>query len=128
MIKGQPDAVKILRLALDGDLSLRWERPGNVPREVPILYTIMMNNTDTLTNYLNITNTTSFSLRSLEEQVLNNNTTGVCVMFEFSVSGSNDAGMGQPNTIIDTIPICKPAGYFCAWHFMMYSVHLQLQM
>ena len=111
----QPDAVKNLTLVpSDGDLSLSWERPVNVPMEVPILYTVVINNTDTLTSSLNVTNTTSFSLWSLEEQVLNNTATGVCVIFEFSVSGSNDAGMGRPNTTIDTIPICKPAGYFCA--------------
>ena len=106
--KDEPDAVQGLSLGpSDGDLTLSWNRPGNVPTEVPILYTIMINNTNNVT--LNTTTGNSFSLRSLEEQVVNNNPTGVCVMFEFSVSGSNDAGMGRPNTTVDTIPICKPA-------------------
>ena len=110
-IKGQPDAVKNLRLVpSDGDLSLRWEQPDNVPRGVQILYTVIINNTDTLnSSTLSIATNNSFSLRSLEDQVLNNSAPGVCVMFEFSVSGSNDAGMGRPDTIIDTIPICKSA-------------------
>ena len=54
----------------------------------------------------------------------------------FSVSESNDAGMGRPNTTIDTIPICKSARYETKLnvpgkingHFMMHLMHLQLQM
>ena len=94
-----------------GDLILNWERPGNVPSAVEILYTVMINNTDTSNISMSITASNSFPLRSLEEQILNKNAPGVCVMFEFSVTGSNEAGLGRPNTIIDTIPICKSAGY-----------------
>ena len=94
-----------------GNLILNWERPGNVPNAVEILYTVMINNTDTSSISLNITTSNSFSLRSLEERILNETAPGVCVMFEFSVTGSNDAGLGRPNTTIDTIPICKSAGY-----------------
>jgi hypothetical protein len=94
-----------------GDLILNWERPENVPSAVEIRYTVMINNTNTSTSSMNITTSNSFSLRSLEEQVLSESAPGVCVMFEFSVSGANDAGMGQPNIAIDTIPICKSAGY-----------------
>ena len=111
LISDQPDVVSNLRLVpLKGDLILSWERPGNVPEAVPVLYTVAVNSTDASSTSMNITTVTSFSLRALEDQVRNNNPTGVCVMFEFAVSGSNDAGRGQPNTIIDTIPICKPAG------------------
>ena len=94
-----------------GDLILSWERPGNVPRAVEILYTVMINNTDTLNTSIEISSNNSFSLLPLEEQILSETAPGVCVMFEFSVSGSNDAGLGRPNTTIDTIPVCKSAGY-----------------
>ena len=100
-----------LRLVpLKGDLILSWKRPGNVPEAVPILYTVAVNSTDASSTSMNITTITSFSLRALEDQVRKDNPTGVCVMFEFAVSGRNDAGRGWPNTIIDTIPICKSAG------------------
>ena len=111
-IEDQPDVVSNLQLVPSkGDLILSWKRPGNVPEAVPINYTVIINNTDASSTSMNITNGTSFSLRTLEDQVQNNNSPGMCVMFEFSVSGSNDAGSGQPNAVIDTIPICKLARY-----------------
>ena len=112
MVQGEPDAVDNLRLVPSkGDLILSWERPGNVPSAVEILYTVMINNTDTSNSPLHITTSNSFSLRSLEQRIMNETAPGVCVMFEFSVRGSNDAGLGRPNTTIDTIPICKSARY-----------------
>jgi hypothetical protein len=92
-----------------GDLILNWERPDNVPSAVEILYTVTINNTNTSTSSAENTTNHSFSLRSLEEQVLSESAPGICVMFEFSVSGTNDAGVGQPNTIVDTIAMCESA-------------------
>ena len=111
MIKDRPNTIEGLRLVPSdgGDLILRWERPDSVPNEVPILYTVQINNTETSTTYLNITTSNSFSLQFLEDQVMNDTASGVCIMFEFSISGSNEAGAGLPTAIVDTIPICKVA-------------------
>ena len=116
LIKGSPSAVKSLRLVpLEGDLQLKWERPDNVPNEVTVLYAIVINNTETLSSSVNYTTDNFFSLQFLENGLMNDTSpSGVCVMFEFSTSGKNDAGMGPPTTITDTIPICKCKAAVCS--------------
>ena len=129
MIIDQPSAVENLRLVpSNGDLILSWKRPDNVPSEVEILYTLLINNTNTtmLTSSQQL-NITTFSLRDLEAQVLNDSAVGLCVMFEFTVNGRNEAGVGPPNTIVDTIPICKPAACLMSC-LIITCMHLQLQM
>ena len=106
-----PSAIVMDRLQLvpvDEDLILRWDRPSNVPIEVAVDYTVIINSTDesmTIYNQYLTTNETSVSLQFLQDWLLNAGDD--CIMFELSVSSSNDAGSAQLTTIIDSIPLCK---------------------
>ena len=93
----------------DEDLILQWDRPDNVPGEVPVTYQVTVNSTnENVTSlYFPTINETFVSLQLLQDQLLNDSASGDCIMFEFYVSGSNDAGTGPLTTIVDTIPLCK---------------------
>ena len=109
-----------LQLVPKGEgLVLEWDRPDNVPIEVVVNYTVIINSADeNITVYnenLHTVNQTSVSLQFLENRLRNDRTDHDCIMFEFSVSGSNDAGTGQPTGIVDTIPLCKIASK-CGMH------------
>ena len=105
-------------------LILEWDRPSNAPIEVAVNYTVTINSADeNITVYnenLYTVNQTSVSLQFLENQLRKDRAD--CIMFEFSVSGSNDAGTGQPTKIVDTIPLCKIA-LKCGMHKL--GGHLQ---
>ena len=91
----------------DPTLTLEWDRPANVSAQISITYIVDINSTDPNgnMNFRNMTSETFFSVHFLEE--LLSPAQGVCVMFEFSVSGVNIAGLGDTATIIDTVPICE---------------------
>ena len=107
----QPTAMDSLQLVpSDEDLILEWDRPDNVPSEVVIYYTVIIDSTnETMTNYNENFTTTErfFSLQFLQDRIMNDSAGGDCITFELSVFGSNDAGSGPLTTIMDTIPICK---------------------
>ena len=98
-----------LQLVPEGkDLILRWDRPSNVPIEVAVDYTVIINSTNESTTVYNqyfTTNETSVSLQFLQDRLLNAGDD--CIMFELSVSGGNDAGSAELTTIMDSIPLCK---------------------
>ena len=94
------------------DLVLEWDRPDNVPSEVVINYTVIIDSTnESMISYNENFTTTQrfFSLQFLQDRLLNDIAGGDCIMFELSVVGSNDAGTGPLTTITDTIPLCKMA-------------------
>lgn len=101
-----PDVPGNLVLIPDiSELTLEWDRPTNVPPQIPITYLIEINSTEENgTNFppLNTTST-SMSIHFIEELL----TPGDCYMFEFYVSGSNEAGSGSLAWIVDTVPICE---------------------
>ena len=107
----RPSAIVMenLQLVPEGkDLILRWERPSNVPDEVAVNYTVIINSTNERTTIYNqyfTTNETSVSLQFLQDRLLNAGDD--CIMFELSVSSNNDAGSAQLTTIMDSIPLCK---------------------
>ena len=107
----RPNAIMMDKLQLvpmDEDLILQWDRPSNVPIKVAVDYTVIINSTDenmTIYNQYFTTNETSVSLQFLQDRLLNAGDD--CIMFELSVSSSNDAGSAQLTTIMDSIPLCK---------------------
>ena len=85
-------------------LTLEWDRPTNVPSEVQVTYLVESNSTNgNGMNFRNTTSSTSLSVHFLEELLA----AGQCVMFNFFVSGSNEAGPGSRAMIVDTVPICE---------------------
>ena len=109
-----PSAIVMDELQLvpvDEDLILRWDRPSNVPIEVAVDYTIIINSTNDSTavyNQIFTTNETSVSIQFLQAQILNDRDAGDdCITFELSVSSGNDAGSAELTTIMDSIPLCK---------------------
>ena len=109
----RPSAMDNLQLLpMDKDLILEWNRPDNVPIEVAVRYTIVISNINenvTIYNENFTTNRTTVSLQYLQDRLIKGNDGGDCILFEFSVSGTNDAGTGQLTTIMDTLPICMMA-------------------
>ena len=118
MHAGRPSAIVMENLQLepmDEDLILRWDRPRNVPIEVAVDYTIIINSINDSTTVYNryfITNETSVSLQFLQAQILDVNAGDDCITFELSVSGGNDAGSAELTTIMDSIPLCKILVYY----------------
>ena len=100
-----PNAPGNLRLVPAApSLTLEWDRPTNVPDRVPVTYQVEINSTGgSGMNFVNITTLTSLSVHFLEELL----TTGQCVMFDFFVRASNDAGTSPLAGIVDTVPICE---------------------
>ena len=90
----------------DPTLTLEWDHPTNVPIQVSVNYTVEINSTDSdlEMNFRNMTSDTFLSVHFLEERLIARRS---CVMFEFSVSGENIAGLGELARIIDTVPICE---------------------
>lgn len=102
---GSPSAPGNLQLVpADPTLMLEWVRPANVPIEVPVTYLVEINSTDgNGMNFRNVTSSTSLSVHFLEVLLA----AGQCIMYEFFVSGSNEAGSGDLAVIVDTVPICE---------------------
>ena len=69
----------------------------------------LINKNITIYNDNFTTNQTTVSLQYLQDRLIKGNAGGDCILFEFSVSGTNDAGTGQLTTIMDTLPICMMA-------------------
>ena len=117
-----PNAIMMDALQLvpvDKDLILRWNRPSNVPIEVAVDYTIIVNSTNgstTVYNQIFTTNETSVSLQFLQAQILNDNAGDDCITFQLSVSGGNDAGSAELTTIMDSIPLCKILVHILLWY------------
>ena len=86
-------------------LTLEWDRPTNAPAPVQVTYIVDINSTDPNIdmNSRNLTTETFLSVHFLEVLLAR----GQCVMYEFSVTGQNLAGVGETATIIDTVPICE---------------------
>ena len=92
----------------DPTLTLEWDRPAsNSSIPVPLTYIVDINSTDPTVdmNFRNVTTDTFLSIHFLE--LLLSPALGRCVMFSFSVSAMNIAGVGEAATIIDTVPICE---------------------
>jgi hypothetical protein len=92
----------------DPTLTLEWDRPvSNSSIPVPLTYIVDINSTDPSVdmNFRNMTSELRLSIHFLE--VLLSPAPGQCIMFSFSVSASNIAGVGEAATIIDTVPICE---------------------
>ena len=107
----QPSAIvmdKLQLVPMDEDLILQWDRPRNVPIEVAVDYTIIINSTNdstTVYNRIFTTNETFVSLQFLQAQILNDNAGDDCITFQLSVSGGNDAGSAELTTIMDSMCI-----------------------
>ena len=90
--------------ALDGNITMSWSRPLNLPRawipKVNVTYFVTINNTKTNTTYLSI-RTKGSSYTFSEEGI------EVCKTFNFYVTASNDVGNSNPAVVTETIPICK---------------------
>ena len=92
----------------DPTLTLEWDRPvSNSSVPASLTYIVDINSTDPNIdmNFRNVTSETFLSVHFLE--VLLSPSPGRCVMFTFSVSAENIAGVGEPAAIIDTVPICE---------------------
>ena len=92
----------------DPTLTLEWDRPeSNSSIPISLTYIVDINSTDPNVNmnFRNETPNTFISVHFLE--VLLSPAPGQCIMFSFSVSAMNIAGVGEAATIIDTVPICE---------------------
>ena len=120
----QPSAIvmdKLQLVPMDEDLILQWDRPRNVPIEVAVDYTIIINSTNdstTVYNRIFTTNETFVSLQFLQAQILNDNAGDDCITFQLSVSGGNDAGSAELTTIMDSIPLCK----ILVWYKVKFNI------
>ena len=88
---------------------LSWQRPPNIPDDVPLTYHLQITNlTSNRSDVFNITDTLSYPLPD---------GTG-CSLFEFSVAASNDVGNSISLSIMETVPISK----FKGWNEVMATV------
>ena len=75
-----------------------------MPDQVTVSYIVEINSTEeSELNFRNVTSLTSLSVHFLEELLA----MGQCIMFDFTVRGSNEAGLGPLSSITDTVPICE---------------------
>ena len=96
-----------LRLEGSRPAVLMWSRPGNIPADVPINYTVTINSTSStseLDGVYTLVDMLWFSVEFLEDELLNTE----CQGFVFSVIASVvDADNSMPVFTMDTIPLCK---------------------
>ena len=103
--EGVPDPPRNLALQASSTSSslppvLSWQRPPNIPEDVPITYHLQITNlTSNVSDVFNITDL-SYPLPD---------GTG-CSLFEFSVTASNDVGNSTTVSIMEIVPISKFKG------------------
>jgi len=89
--------------ASDGNITLSWSRPFNIPQGVSVSYIVEVNSTMR-------SNVTYERVRTLSTSEVvpedGPNFLG-CETFQFLVTASNEAGDSNPARIEETIPICK---------------------
>ena len=77
---------------------LSWQRPPNIPEDVPLTYHVQITNlTSNISDVFNIRDTLSYPLPEGNG----------CSLFEFSVTASNDVGNSTSVSILETVPISK---------------------
>ena len=100
--KGVPDPPQNLALqasSISPSLPpvLSWQRPPNIPEDVPLTYHLQITNLTSNERVLNMIETLSYPLPD---------GTG-CSLFTFSVTASNDVGNSTTISIMETVPISK---------------------
>ncbi len=119
----RPDPPEGLNLVSQSDtgLTLVWGRPKNALPSVNTTYTMSIYNVTPSGNELylerNLT-TTSYSIHFLEEALLEM----PCQPFQFQVTATNDAGIGNPAIYSETVPICKYT--HCSYINMYVCIHV----
>jgi hypothetical protein len=86
---------------------LEWDRPGNIPLDVAINYTVVVNSTTSnITDGANLSDQTRrFSIGNLEQQLASAED---CQLFTFHVVASVPfADNSIAAVVMDTIPLCK---------------------
>ena len=90
----------LLLTASNGNITLSWSRPPNIPDSVNVTYHVVINSTETNVTYVSlITAATSY--------MFSENNVEYCDTFYFYVTASNDAGNSNTATLKETIPLCK---------------------
>lgn len=89
--------------ASDGNITLSWSRPLNIPQSVSVFYLVEINST-MRPNVTYEPVRTSGTTVVIQEDVPE---LEGCETFEFFVTASNDAGDSDPARIEETIPICR---------------------
>ena len=90
----------LLLISSNGNITLSWSRPPNIPSSVNVTYHVDINSTET--------NATHVSLILTETSyTFSEKTVGYCYSFNFYVTASNDAGSSSTVTLKETIPLCK---------------------
>jgi len=87
----------------DGNITLSWSRPQNIPQSVSVSYLVEINST-MRSNVTYEPVRTSGTAVVIQEDVPE---LEGCETFEFFVIASNDAGDSDPARIEETIPICR---------------------
>ena len=76
---------------------LSWQRPPNIPEDVPLTYHLQITNLTSNEQVLTMTDRLLYPLPG---------GTG-CSLFTFSVTASNDVGNSTTSSIMETVPISK---------------------
>ncbi len=106
MCAGRPDTPGNLRLVAFKPTRLEWERPANIPMQVEVNYTVIIESpTTNLGETVRLSNQTQFSIERLEMELRESET---CHLFTFSVVAIVvDASDSVSATVMDTVPLCK---------------------
>lgn len=85
---------------------LEWDRPTNIPQDVVVNYTVIINSTTSaLSSDALLSDQLQFSIQELEMQLVNSDD---CEPFTFHVVASVPLTEDSMTAIImDTIPLCK---------------------
>lgn len=90
----------LLLTTSNGNTTLSWSRPPNIPGSVNVTYLVNIYSTESNATYLSLILTdTSYTL--------SDKTVEYCGTFNFYVIASNDAGSSNTATLKETIPLCK---------------------
>ena len=90
----------LLLTTSNGNTTLSWSRPPNIPGSVNVTYLVNIDSIDSNATYLSLILTdTSYTL--------SDKTVEYCDTFNFYVIASNAAGSSTTAALKETIPLCK---------------------